>query len=312
MIETVSSYSLRGIFPPLVTPLAGDATHPRLDVDGLERLVEHVLAGGVAGVFVLGTTGETASLTGELRTSLARETCRVLDGRRPTLVGITNTSLAESLALAEVAAAAGAAYVVAAPPYYYPITQAELIDYYERLLDASPLPLLLYNIPSCTRTALDVATVTRLADHPGVIGIKDSSRDFDYFAQLAASLGGRDDFALLVGPEILLARAIEVGAVGGICGGANVFPSLYVELHQAATDGNRQRVAELHAVVEQIGATIYRAGSGGAPLIQGLKAALLHLGICAETMLPPLAPLDHAARDQVAGYVAQLQVALER
>lgn len=317
MSQPFTPASLGGIFPPLVTPLTRDGSNKDgaggldLDVEGLARLLDHTIAGGVTGVFALGTTGETASLPCRLRQAMVEETCRLVDSRVPVLIGITDTCLAQSLELAAVAHEAGAACVVAAPPYYYAISQDELVDYYEQLLARLPLPLLLYNIPSCTKIALEIDTVRRLADHPQVLGIKDSSRDWDFFRSLAKAFAGRDDFSLLVGPEILLARAVQAGAVGGICGGANMYPSLYVELRQAAADGDPQRVAELHAVVERISETIYSVGQGNARLIQGIKAALCGLGICGDTMAPPLSSLSEEGRAQVAGFLSNLGITAE-
>ena len=308
MSDTFSSLSLHGVFPPLVTPLTRRGDKLDIDVEGLARLLEHVIAGRVAGVFALGTTGETASLSSHLRHRMVEETCRIVAGRVPVLVGITDTCLEQSLALAEAAQQAGAACVVAAPPYYYAISQDELVGYYKKMLDRLPLPLLLYNIPSCTKTVVEVDTAERLADHPNVIGIKDSSRDWDFFRTLVDAFAGRDDFSLLVGPEIFLARAVQAGAVGGICGGANMHPSLYVELHKAATANNSQRVAELQATVERIGETIYCVSKSNARLIQGIKAALQCLGICDSAMAPPLVPLGEEDRKKVAEYLGELGI----
>src|SRR5262245_61331944 len=114
---------LRGIIPPLLSPLAD---RDQLDVAGLERLIEHVLVGGVHGLFVLGTTGEGPSLSYGLRHELLERVCRQVAGRVPVLVGITDTSLVESVRLGEHAQDAGAQAVVVSAPYYFPIGQAEL------------------------------------------------------------------------------------------------------------------------------------------------------------------------------------------
>ena len=104
---------LRGIVPPLVTPLLDNNT---LDLEGLEKLVEHVIAGGVNGLFILGTTGEAQSLSYELRVEMIKQTARILENRLPLLVGISDTSLADSISLSQVAADAGADALVSAPP----------------------------------------------------------------------------------------------------------------------------------------------------------------------------------------------------
>src|SRR5262245_51773943 len=129
ILEPIDSMSmslpapLAGIFPPIVTPLRDRDT---LDVDALERLIEHVLGGGVDGLFLLGSTGEGPGLSHRLRMDVVERGCRVVAGRVPVLVGVTDTSFAESLRLASCAAAAGAQAVVLAPPSYFPASQEEL------------------------------------------------------------------------------------------------------------------------------------------------------------------------------------------
>src|SRR5690606_23128003 len=129
------------------------------------RLVEHVIAGSVDGIFVLGTTGEAPSLGYRLRRELIDRVCRLAAGRVPVLVGITDTAFVESVNLAEVARAAGAAAVVLATPYYFPAGQTELAGYVENLLPQLPLPLVLYNMPSLTKVWYEIETLERLAHH---------------------------------------------------------------------------------------------------------------------------------------------------
>ena len=118
---------LCGIVPPLVTPLRDNET---LDVKSLERLINHLIDGGVHGLFILGTTGEEQSLSYSMRQQMIRETCRINAGRLPVLVCITDTSLVESIRLADVAAECGADALVSAPPYYFATGQPELAQFY--------------------------------------------------------------------------------------------------------------------------------------------------------------------------------------
>src|SRR5688572_18307479 len=116
----------RGIIPPIVTPLKDRDT---LDVAGLENLIAHMLAGGVHGIFALGTTGEAPSLSYRLRREMVERTCKLVGGKVPVLVGITDTSFVESVELAKVAAGHGAKAVVLSAPYYFPVGQPELLEY---------------------------------------------------------------------------------------------------------------------------------------------------------------------------------------
>src|ERR1051325_140825 len=207
---------LTGIVPPLVTPLRD---RDDLDVPGLERLLEHVLGGGVSGLFILGTTGEGPSLSHPLRRELIGRVCRQVRRRVPILVGITDTSFVESVSLARHAAETGADAVVAAPPYYLPEAQPELQEYLDHLVPELPLPLFLYNMPPLTKVVIEPETVRRAMDNPLIVGLKDSSGDMDYFRQAAALLPSRPKWSLLVGPEEKLAEAIALGGHGGVNGG---------------------------------------------------------------------------------------------
>ncbi len=281
---------LGGIIPPMVTPLLDQ---DEIDVRGTERLLEHVIAGGVHGVFVLGTTGEGTSLTPAAQNQFVELACEVVAGRVPVLVGITNTSMGAALQLADQSYAAGAAAVVSAAPYYLPMTQRDLIEYTEEFAGRLPLPLLLYNMPSCTKTAYDVDTVRTLAGHQNIIGLKDTSGDLDYYAEVAKFANSRTGFTLLIGPEEKLARSIELGGHGGVTGGANMFPSLYVALYEAATAGAKgddaatAQAQELQALVQQISDSMYAVTDSGARVLQGIKCGLDEMGICNGVVAQP-------------------------
>jgi dihydrodipicolinate synthase/N-acetylneuraminate lyase len=296
---------LRGIIPPMVTPLLDRDT---LDVPGLERLIEHILAGGVHGLFILGTTGETPSLSHRLRHELIERVCRQVNGRVPVLVGITDTSFVESVELARKATQVGAQALVLAPPYYFPAGQPELLEYLEHLLPQLPLPLFLYNMPNRPKPAFAPETVRAAADLAGVAGIKDSSANMIYFHELQFLLADRPDFTLLMGPEQLLAAAVLLGAHGGVCGGANLLPRLYVELYEAARAKDMARVASLHRAVMRLNATIFRVGQYGSSFLKGLKCALSCLDICSDFLAEPFHRFREPQRETIRRYLEELGV----
>jgi dihydrodipicolinate synthase/N-acetylneuraminate lyase len=296
---------LCGIIPPIVTPLLD---RDRLDVAGLERLIEHILTGGVHGLFLLGSTGETPSLSHRLRHELVERVCRQVNGRVPVLVGITDTSFVESVELARKAAEVGAQALVAAPPYYFPASQPELLEYLEHLLPELPLPLFLYNAPNRPKPAFAPETVRAAADLPKMLGIKDSSADMTYFRELQFSLEDRPDFTILMGPEKLLAEAVLLGAHGGVCGGANLLPRLYVELYEAARAKDLTRVAPLHRAVMRLNATVFRVGQYESSFLKGLKCALSCLDICSDFLAEPFHRFRDPQREIVQGYLEELGV----
>jgi 2-dehydro-3-deoxy-D-pentonate aldolase len=276
---------LRGIIVPMVTPLAGP---DELDPGGVERLVDRLLAGGVHGLFLLGTCGEGPSLSGRVRRELVDQVCRQVSGRIPVLVGVTDSSPAESTVLARHAADAGAAAIVLAPPFYFPINQTELADHVERQAAASPLPVVLYNMPGLTNVTFEPETVRRLVDNRKIVGLKDSGGDIAAFRQLFEAGRGRSDWSLLVGPEHLLDEAIELGAHGGVSGGANVWPELFVRIYDAAVAGFADELATLQSNAARFG-HIYTVGPfSAASVVKGLKAALAALGVCGPMVCPPL------------------------
>ena len=274
---------LQGIISPMITPLKGD---DELDREGTVRLTEHLVAGGVHAIFLLGTTGEAQSLTYRLRYEFVELVCRQVAGRIPVLVGVTDTAFIESVRLAEHAAKCGAVGVVAAPPYYFAPSQQELIEYYTALADALPLPLYLYNMPSHVKVFLEPATVKTLANHPNIIGLKDSSANMTYFQTLLYHLGDNPDFSLYVGPEELTGECVLLGADGGVNGGANIFPELYVAMYDAACAHDIARVREIQRRM-QISTSVYTVGKYGSSYLKGVKCALSLLGVCDDYLSYP-------------------------
>lgn len=282
---------LTGIVPPLVTPLTDRDT---LDVAGFEALIERLIVGGVGGLFILGTTGEGPSLSYRLRREVISVACATAKRRVPVLVGITDTAFVESVNLARHSAEAGADALVAAPPYYLPEGQPELVEYTRHLLPELPLPFFIYNMPSLTKVSFEVETVRALMDDPRIHGIKDSSGNMTYFHRLCGLARGRTDWSILMGPEELLLDAVLAGGHGGVNGGANVFPELYVALHRAAATGDLARARALHGMVMEVSTQLYQVGRHSSAIIKGIKCALSIEGVCDDFMAEPF----HRFRDQ--------------
>lgn len=288
---------LKGIVPPLVTPLIDNRT---LDTEGLERLVNHVVEGGVHGIFILGTTGEAQSLNFELRKEMIKQSATFLKGRLPLLVGISDTSIEDSLQLAEEAAKQGADAVVSAPPYYFATGQPELAEFYEALIPKLDLPLYLYNMPTHTKVNFAPETIKRIAENEKVIGFKDSSANGGYFQSVMHAMKDRPDFSMFVGPEEMMAESVLMGADGGVNGGANIFPELYVALYNAAANKNVDEVRRLHRIVMTISAGIYTQGNYGSSYLKGVKSALNISGICSDFLAAPFNKFDESRRQKVA------------
>jgi dihydrodipicolinate synthase/N-acetylneuraminate lyase len=294
---------IRGIVPPLVTPLQ---SRTELDRDGLERLVEHLIGAGVAGVFVLGTTGEAPSLSYRLRYEMVEQTCEIVAGRIPVLVGVTDTSLEEAVDLSKFAKDTGAHAVVAAPPYYFTVGQSEVRDYLLDLADDSALPLFIYNMPSCVKISLAFETVEQLSSHTNICGVKDSSGDIDAFRKLLELRKERPDWSILIGPEHLTAESVLMGGDGGVAGGANLNPALFVNIFRAAERRDQAEIDRLQADIVSLGRLYSAVGDGAAGYLQGLKSALSVTGLCAGQLAAPFRSVDETGRRKIAAIVESL------
>jgi dihydrodipicolinate synthase/N-acetylneuraminate lyase len=311
--ESVAEHNMKspltGIIPPMVTPLRN---RDELDVPGLERLVEHILAGGVSGLFILGTTGEGPSLCYRLRRELVDRVCRQVKSRVPVLVGITDTAFVQSVELARHAADAGANALVIAPPYYLPEGQPELREYLDHLVAELPLPLFLYNMPLLAKVSFELETVRRAMDEPRIVGLKDSSGNMVYFHRVARLLKHRPDWSLLIGPEELLLDAVFAGGHGGVSGGANLFPRLYVRLFEAAHAGDVARARELHGAVMQIRDSLYHVGRHPSSIIKGLKCALSCQEVCNDFMAEPFHRFRAEERELVKKRLKEIEAQLSK
>ncbi|MFK7988981.1 MAG: dihydrodipicolinate synthase family protein [Sandaracinaceae bacterium] len=287
---------LRGIIPPLVTPLTEAGA---LDEPGLERLIEHVLVGGVHGLFVLGTTGEAPGLPYAVRRRVIEASVAVTAGRVPVLVGITDTAMAESVALAEHAATCGADAVTVAPPYYLPPGQPELQHYFEQLVPQLPLPCVLYNMPPLTKVSIGPAVLEALRDVEGIVAVKDSSGDLSYFHALRHLAHDVPRWSVFMGPELLMMDSVLAGGDGGVAGGANLFPAFFVRAYEAAARGDLEEVRALETQMLQI-RRLYAVGQHASAIIKGIKAALASMGICGPDLAAPFQrflPPERAAVD---------------
>jgi 4-hydroxy-tetrahydrodipicolinate synthase len=296
-----------GIIPPLITPLLDQ---DKLDHDSLAGIIEHVVAGGVSGIFVLGTTGEGPSLAPAIREQVIRETCRVAGGRVPVLAAISDTSFGESVRLSAVAADAGAAAAVVAPPYYLRFTQGDLQEYVRRLCGAVPLPIFLYNIPQLTKVAFEVETVTRAAEDVKIAGIKDSSGDLAYLKRVIHATKSRGDFRVMIGPEEILADGMRLGCSGGVTGGANLQPRLFVKMYEAAARGDWAEADRLQEHSRRMSKDLYTHGDSGVSYLKGIKCALAAAGLCRNVMALPLAPFsgedERVIRTRAANYLSDI------
>ena len=289
-------FPLRGIIPPVITPLLNNN---EIDQQGLEKLIEHLISGGVHGVFLLGTTGEATNLSYRVRKEFIEKACALINKRIIVVVGITDTSFNGSLEIAETAKNAGADAVVIAAPYYVPMSQLEMVEYLEDLTPKLPLPFLMYNMPSCTKMHMTIETVKK-AKELGAIGIKDSSGDLAYLYSLIEEFKDTPEFSIIAGSEIFIPETIINGGHGAVAGGANLFPQLFVELYEASLAKDLAKIALLREKIIQIENKIYNVGENTSKYIKSIKCALSEMEICNDYVAHPFRKFDELKRKQIA------------
>lgn len=302
---------LKGIIPPMVTPLTASRA---LDKVGVRNMVKHLVAGGVDGVFLLGTTGEGPHLPYGLRAELVRLTCaevkRACGGRGgaiPVLVGITETNLDAALTFAKHCKSFGASAVVAAPPYYFKLTQSECVAWYRTLADGSPLPVVVYDMPAHTDTIVAPDTLAKIVAHKNVIALKDSSANIALFNKFRATLMDTENFSLFMGPDEAMGEAVMMGAQGGVCTGANLWPKTFKKMYEAAVVGDVAEVRRLQQITTTSSYLLYGLGDGQIGFLKGVKAALAEMGLIQNVLAAPFAPFKGAELKPVRAALSKLR-----
>lgn len=294
---------LKGVIPPLVTPLKG---RDQIDLPALERIIEHVLAGGVHGLFLLGTTGEGPSLSPEAQRTVVKEATKIINMRVPVLVGITDSVFSESVKMAHFAAECGADAVVLAPPYYFPMHQSDLRQYCAAMAREVPLPMFLYNMPSHCKVTFELDTVKQLLQEPNIVGFKDSSAQMLFFNSVVQVAKERPEYAVLMGPEELMGECVLMGGHGGVCGGANLSPRMYVDMYDAAVAGDLRQVNVLQQRMLRLSSLVYSVGIAPSSYLTGLKAAMSMIGLCEARLSEPLTALPADRRATLARHLTDL------
>jgi 4-hydroxy-2-oxoglutarate aldolase len=294
---------LSGVLPPITTPFdeRGD-----LDLDALARNVERYEEAGLAGYVAFGSNGEAVHLTAaERRQVLA--TVREAAPQRKLVAGVNELSTRAATAAVRQAADAGADAALVITPYFYKAAMSQdlLRGFFLEVAAASPLPLLVYNVPQNTGVVIEPRTVAALADHLNVAGVKDSAGNLATLAE-TVRLAPRD-FTVLVGSAGIFYPALAMGAAGAVLAVACVAPRACVELHQAVAAGDHPRARDLQQRLAPL-ARMVTSELG----ISGLKAALDLAGFHGGPPRAPLRPLGGADRRRLAaemkrsGFFAEL------
>lgn len=278
MTQRLTADHLRGIFPALPTPVHADDT---VDADAARALVRHVLAAGVAGVVPVGGTGEYGALAREQRVRMVAACAEAAGGRAPVIPGVLDPGYHDALAAGRAFAEAGADALMVVTPYYTTPMQQGIRDYFLRYADASPRPVLIYEIPYRTRIAIAPEVLHELSRHPNIIGMKACNTDLYHLLKVVA--GADAGFAVLSGEDTLFPLQMAGGARGGIVVTATAIPRTWQRLYAMLRDGRMAEALALHRDLIPLLDLAFAETNPGP-----LKSVLDLIGIPAPHLLAPL------------------------
>ena len=282
----MSGRSLHGCGTALVTPFAADGS---LDEVALRALVEWQIEEGIGFLVPCGSTGEAATLSLDEHLRVVEITAEQADGRVPVVAGSGSNDTAKCIRLSRAVVVRGATHVIVVSPMYNRPPQRGLIGHFEAVADAVDVPVLLYNVPGRTGSNMEAATTLALAEHPGVIGIKEASGDLSQIIEVL--LKRPDGFSVLSGDDAMTLPVMALGGEGVVSVVSNAAPRAMSELVAAMEQGDLQRARFLQAALHELMSVAF-VESNPIPI----KAALAELGLTADRVRSPLTPLADAHR----------------
>jgi 4-hydroxy-tetrahydrodipicolinate synthase len=294
-----SKKTISGSMPAIVTPMFEDGS---LDFGALKSLLDWHVAEGTDGIVIVGTSGESPTVSVEEHCELIRVTVEHIAGRIPVIAGTGGNSTAEAIELTEFAKKVGADASLQVVPYYNKPTQEGMYAHFKKIAESVELPVILYNVPG--RTVADLAgdTVVRLAGVPGIMGIKDATGSLERGTLLIDALkrAGHSDFSVFSGDDLTAAMLMLMGGKGNISVTANVAPRLMHDLCVAAMSDDVQRTREIQYQLIAVHKAMFTEAN---PI--PVKWALHEMGKIAAGIRLPLTPLSNALREPLKAALKQ-------
>jgi 4-hydroxy-tetrahydrodipicolinate synthase len=272
---------LHGIIPPAVTPMTADE---EIDLPRLRATLDRLLAAGVHGLFVLGTTGEFYALDPAEKQAIIAETVALAAKRVPVVAGTGAVTTREAVRLTKIAEREEVDAVAVITPHFLNPSQQELFDHFRRVAESTRLPVLLYVNPSMTGgVKLDVSTVVRLSEVPNIAGMKDSAGNLETLIEYVRST--RPGFLVFQGRDPLIEPALANGAVGAVPSTANIAPHLAVAIYEAHRRGDAAAAREAQAKFSPLRYALVSTPPGG------VKMAMNLAGVPVGPSRSPIGPL---------------------
>ena len=283
------NFQPKGIIPAMVTPLTSDR---KINVESLRKLTNYLIAGGVHGLFAVGTQGEFYALTYEEKKKVIETVVEEARGRVPVYAGTGAVTTREATALTQMAESAGVNAVSVITPYFIKPNEVELMEYFTTIAKSTRLPVLLYGNPGRTGISLSTDLVIRLSKVENIVGIKDSSGDMTLTAEYIRRMD--DKFSVLAGRDTLIYGTLCYGGKGAIAATANVAPKVVVEIYEAFVAGDLKRSL---AAQYRLAPLRLAFDLGTFPVV--IKEALSLIGIEAGVGIPPVGGINPKAKEEL-------------
>jgi 4-hydroxy-tetrahydrodipicolinate synthase len=280
-------FEAKGIITPLITPV--DESE-KVDEKGLRKLIDHVIKGGIHGVFVLGSTGEFYALDKKQKEKAIYTTVEHTAGRVPVYVGASAITTRECIDLVRIAKKAGADAVSVLTPMFINPTEKELYEHFKSIASAADIPLILYNNPDRTGVNLSAPLVERLSEIPGIIGIKDSSGDMTLTGEYIRRTRDKG-FSVLAGRDTMILAVLVYGGTGAVAATSNVLPGLIVQIYERYINGDLQGALEAQYTLAPL-----RIAFGLRTFPSVTKDALNMIGI---EVGAPIKPVGHLSEENM-------------
>ena len=287
----------RGIGTALITPMRDG----KPDHDAMRRLVKAQIAGGVAALIVMGTTGEAVTLRRSERAAVLATVQEAAERRVPIIVGTGAPDTRDAVSAAKYASAHGADAILVVTPYYNKGTDEGIIKHYESIASAADVPTILYNVPSRTGVNLTLPQLFRLSEHPHIVAIKESSGDIGRVADITSRLGDR--LAVYSGNDAELLPTLALGGIGLISVISNLYPTETVRIYRLFTEGKTNEAAKEAARLLPMIRLLF-AETNPAPI----KYAMSLTGICTPEMRLPLTPPSTTLCEKIKAEMQMLEV----
>ena len=283
-----------GVIVPAVTPLTRSL---QIDDVAVGKLFDQFYKHSIS-PFILGTTGESASLPADVKEQYVKSAAKHKKAGTVLYAGISSNVVTESIEFAEFCADHAVDAVAATLPSYYALTEMQMKNYFETLADASPLPVIIYNIPATTHMSIPLQLIDELSHHPNIIATKDSERSDERLAQSLALWKDRDDFGHFLGWAAKSADALIGGSDGLIPSTGNLMPEIYDEMKKAVAAGDHAKAYEMQKLSDVYG-NLYQSGKTLGESLWALKALMKQKGLCEDVVMPPLQSLSEEEKQKL-------------